>query len=164
MQGPQGLPGPPGPPGEGFNYDAASLAAILGHGQVNNQKGPDSMRDEPMRLFGKDITEAERREIVLKAYEQLKASYDRYRKPNGQKNSPGKTCRDILAAYPDSPSGEYWIDPNEGDIKDAILVYCDMKLKATCVLPKPEKSKEISYSGQEEEIWLSEVSGGMKVK
>lgn len=106
--GPQGLPGPPGPPGppgDGLGYDAASLAAILGQAQINNQKGPSSQGDEPMRIFGKELTTEERRKIVVRAYEQLKTSFERFKKPNGQKSSPGKTCRDILSAYPESTSG-----------------------------------------------------------
>jgi collagen type II alpha len=58
------------------------------------------------------MTEQERRELVVKAYEQLKASFDRFKKPNGDKNDPGKTCKDIWSAYPESKSGKmvtyYW--------------------------------------------------------
>lgn len=60
-------------------------------------------------------------------------------------------------------SGEYWIDPNEGDTRDAILVHCDMPNRATCLLPRPEKSPEINYIGEEQEIWLGEIQNGMKV-
>lgn len=59
--------------------------------------------------------------------------------------------------------GEYWIDPNEGDIKDAILVYCDMETKASCVFPKPEKSPILSYEKRDQEVWLGEMQSGMKV-
>lgn len=59
--------------------------------------------------------------------------------------------------------GEYWVDPNEGDSKDAILVHCDMEKKATCIIPKPEKSAEIRYEGKDSEIWLGEISNGFKV-
>lgn len=59
--------------------------------------------------------------------------------------------------------GQYWIDPNEGDTKDAILVHCDMEKKASCILPKPDKSPTISYKGRGPEIWLGDIQGGMKV-
>lgn len=104
--GPAGPPGPPGPPGDGLGYDAASLAQLLSQGQINNQKGPDSLGDEPMRIFGKEMTEEERRDIVIKAYEQLKLSFEKFKKPNGDKYHPGKTCKDISIAYPESRSGE----------------------------------------------------------
>lgn len=74
-------------------------------GQINTQKGPDPLGDEPVRIFGKEMTEEERRELVLKAYENLKASFERFKKPNGQKNGPAKTCRDLAVAYPEYPSG-----------------------------------------------------------
>lgn len=63
------------------------------------------MGDEPARLFSKDITEEERKALILKAYEQLKASFEKFRKPNGEKAAPGKTCRDIAVAHPELPSG-----------------------------------------------------------
>lgn len=59
--------------------------------------------------------------------------------------------------------GDYWIDPNEGDIRDAIMVYCDMDKKASCIYPKPDESPEISYSTQKKEFWLSDISEGFKV-
>ncbi|KAG5898590.1 hypothetical protein JTB14_016601 [Gonioctena quinquepunctata] len=160
--GPSGPSGPPGPPGEGVGYDAASLAALLSQG-ANNQKGPDPMNDQPARIFGKEMTEEETRDLINKSYEQLKTSFDRLKKPNGQKNSPGKTCRDILAAYPESQSGQYWVDPNDGDIRDSILVHCDMDKRATCVFPKPARSPEIRYEGRDPEIWLGEIEHGMQI-
>lgn len=35
--------------------------------------------------------------------------------------------------------GDYWIDPNQGDAKDAILAYCDMHERTTCIYPKPSE-------------------------
>lgn len=43
------------------------------------------------------------------------------------------------------------------------MVHCDMEKKATCVLPKPERTPEITYVGEEQEVWVGEVEGGMKV-
>lgn len=100
---------------------------------------------------------------MLKAYENLKVRFEKFKKPNGEKSYPAKTCRDIAVAYPEFESGNYWIDPNDGDIRDAILVYCDLKKRASCVVPAPAKSDEISYQGKEAEIWLSEMSNGMKI-
>lgn len=59
--------------------------------------------------------------------------------------------------------GQYWVDPNDGDIKDAILVHCDMEKKATCIMPKPARSPEIRYQGRDPEIWLGEIENGMEV-
>jgi len=100
---------------------------------------------------------------VLKAYENLKERFEKFKKPNGEKSYPAKTCRDLAVAYPEYKSGNYWIDPNDGDIRDAILVYCDMEKRASCVVPQPMKSNEISYKGKEAEVWLSEIPDGMKI-
>lgn len=159
----QGPPGPPGPPGETLGYDANTLAALLGQ-SMGSSKGPDPMGDEPPRLFGDNgFSEAERRALVLKAYEQLKNAFERYKKPDGQKQAPARTCRDLAVAHPELTSGQYWVDPNEGDIRDAILVHCDLENRATCVLPQPKKSEPIIVIGHEQEVWLGEIKGGMKV-
>ena len=64
--------------------------------------------------------------------------------------------------YPSA--GEYWVDPNGGDQKDAILVYCNAETKATCVLPKPEKTPEMSPSLKVPgDYWLSDLEGGSQV-
>lgn len=99
----------------------------------------------------------------MQAYEHLKRSFERFKKPDGEKSFPAKTCRDLFLAHPDKPSGDYWIDPNEGDVRDAILVYCNADTKATCVKPSPEKTPEVSYVGHDQEVWLSEVEGGIKM-
>jgi len=58
-------------------------------------------------MFGKDISEKERRELLVKAYENLKSSFQKLVKPDGQKDSPAKTCRDLFIAYPNKLSGEF---------------------------------------------------------
>lgn len=129
-----------------------------------NLQGPDPLSgDEPARLFGADLSDSERRELIMKAYETLKTQWERFRRPNGEKDFPAKTCRDLHVAHPELPSGDYWVDPNEGDIRDAILVRCDMVNKATCLYPQPNRTPEITYVGEEQEIWVTEVEGGMKV-
>ena len=63
------------------------------------------------------------------------------------------------------PSGEYWVDPNEGDVKDAIVVHCDMEHKATCVLPQPTMTQEYNWVGRSAGMaWLGEdIKPGMEV-
>jgi collagen type II alpha len=109
------------------------------------------------------LSDEEKRAIVYKAYENLKVRFEKFKKPNGEKTYPAKTCRDLAVAYPEYESGNYWIDPNDGDIRDAILVYCDLKTRASCVVPSPSKSNEMSYTGREQEIWLSELDNGFKI-
>ncbi len=154
--GERGMPGPPGPPGESTGYDAAALAAMLGQG---NTKGPDPLSDQP--ILKEELTTEQRKQLVISAYKKLKASFDEFSKPNGDQKTPAKTCRDLKIAHPEMESGEYWVDPNAGDPKDAILVYCDMSLPvpATCIQPKPEVSDEIAVESNEREIWFSDLTG-----
>lgn len=146
-----------------MGYGVEVLAALLGQGQT---KGPDPLQGDdselPARLFGQEITDDERRDLITKAYEQLKTSYKKFLRPEGTKESPAKTCRDLSYTHPDLPSGEYWVDPNEGDVKDAIVVHCDMEQKATCVLAQPSMTQEYNWVGGSNGItWLGEdiVSG-----
>ena len=101
--------------------------------------------DQPARIAAKDLTPEQQKQLVVKFYKELKASFDSYALPDGGKDNPAKTCRDLHAAMSDKPSGEYWVDPNAGDPNDAILVYCDMAKRATCIYPKPEVSEEIAF-------------------
>lgn len=64
---------------------------------------------------------------------------NRVYRPSGKKSSPGKTCADIKEAFPESKNGEYYIDPNEGEVDDAIKVYCKFDTDETCVAPKKSK-------------------------
>lgn len=108
--GPPGQPGQPGPPGEALAYDAAAIAAMLQQGSV---KGPDSLNDDPQsmppRFFKDDMTPAEKKEVVMKAYEKLKVSLNKFLKPDGQKDSPAKTCYDIRYNHPDFKSGKVFL-------------------------------------------------------
>lgn len=56
---------------------------------------------------------------------------------------------------------QYWVDPNAGDPKDAILVYCDMEAEsgpATCIQPKPSTSEEMAVETSEREMWFSDMT------
>lgn len=133
-----------------------------------NDKGPGSSSryqdDAPSRPFGDHaLTVDDQRNIVKKAYEQLKKSYEKLTKPTGDKDSPARTCKELSLARPELPTGDYWIDPNEGDKNDAILVHCDMSKKATCIKSQPQRSKNINHIGDDHEMWLSEVHDGMKL-
>lgn len=61
--------------------------------------------------------------------------------------------------------GEYWIDPNEGDVRDAVLVKCDAIMKSTCVIPQPNHIGPIDFGNRhpQPEIWLSEIENFGKV-
>jgi len=50
------------------------------------------------------------------------------------------------------------VDPNEGDVRDAVLVRCDHITKSTCVKPQPDHIGPIDFENRnpQPEIWLSE--------
>lgn len=145
-----------------MGFDMAAMQAMLGQG---NTKGPDPLSDEPARI-AKELTPEEQKRLVVKFYKELKQSFDSYAIPDGGKETPAKTCRDLAAAFPDKPSGEYWVDPNAGDPNDAILVHCDMEKRATCIMPKPSMSEEVAFTTQERMTWFSDIpleSGGFQL-
>lgn len=161
MPGNPGLPGPPGRPGEPFGYDAAALHAIMGQGQV---KGPDPLvGDEPSKLFDKDVPLEEKKRIVFEYYKKLVEEYEKLRNPTGEKDAPAKTCRDLAISHPELPDGMYWIDPNEGDSKDAVQVYCNMAKGATCITPSPNKIPgKAYYIGRGKHTWFSDMKEGFQ--
>ena len=149
-----GPPGPPGPPGDSIGYDAASLSMLMGQGKT---KGPDPLQNDG--VFAPELSEEELETLVISAYKKLKDSFAEFQTPDGDKNTPAKTCRDLFVAHPEKPSGEYWIDPNGADPRDSILVYCDASTKSTCIKSQPEISPEYSlHKESKEEMWLSEAS------
>jgi len=111
-------------------------------------------------MFGFDDSSDEKKLRILEAYTKFKETLNNFERPNGEKNSPAKTCSDLKVSYPDKPSGEYWVDPNAGSPRDAILVYCDMEKMATCIQPKPSASDEMSVESTEREVWFSDIPTG----
>ena len=68
-----------------------------------NFQGPDPLSsDQPI----KDITPEEQKRRVLNAYRELKKTFEEFQQPDGGKETPAKTCKDLHIAHPDKPSGE----------------------------------------------------------
>jgi len=86
------------------------------------------------------------------------------RKPQGTVTSPARNCRDLALSRPELADGEYWIDPNAGSAKDALLVYCRLSLNQTCLKPSPTsiKKEDLSKEGQGH-AWFSNMKGGFKL-
>ncbi|XP_057245384.1 collagen alpha-1(I) chain-like, partial [Malurus melanocephalus] len=67
------------------------------------------------------------------------------------------------------PSGEYWIDPNQGCNLDAIKVFCNLETGETCVYPTQasiaRKNWYLSKNPKEKKhIWFGEtMSDGFQV-
>jgi len=61
-------------------------------------------------------------------------------KPDGSPEFPAKSCKDIQMCFPEATTGEYWIDPNGGQIDDKVKVLCNFTADRveTCVQPTAE--------------------------
>lgn len=128
-------------------------------------KGPDPLAgDEPAKLFDSNVPLEEKQRIVFDYYRRLVDEYDRLRHPTGQKDAPARTCRDLAISHPELQDGLYWIDPNEGNAKDAVQVQCRMATRATCVLPSPSQvPRKVHYVGRAKQTWFSEMEGGFQL-
>ncbi|XP_044179036.1 collagen alpha chain-like [Acropora millepora] len=76
-----------------------------------------------------------------------------YKRQNGTRQYPARSCRELHLDYPQYPSGRYWIDPNEGCINDALFVYCDFQKQANCIDPKKNKIVVPELSTR---MWISQ--------
>lgn len=142
------------------------MAALMGMMSQGGSKGPDPMSGDDSSVVGNNgrmfppldsLTDEERNEVMQRAYEQLKASFDAIAKPDGSQKAPSKSCKDLKTAHPTKPSGDYWIDPNGMDVKDAIMVHCNMDTGSTCVQPKPAMSQEITIASTETDAWIGDI-------
>jgi len=158
-----GLPGPPGPPGP--PVDLGALGALTQRWNNGRYSSYDP-QTEKARLYrsskdqsGKPVVDPVKVTLALLHYK-----LELVKKPNGTKEFPARTCKDLLMCYPGLQSGEFWVDPNEGITEDAIKVYCDFSFNATCLYSskenKPFASKRKKwYSGPDVYKWLGEDLG-----
>lgn len=119
--GDQGIDGLPGVPGESFGYDLRVLTSLMAQFKQNNNGGhtPDN-----------DDLEKEKLMLAYQTYKNFKAKFDDF---FSNRAYSLRSCADVSYAFPEYESDSYIIDPNEGDIADAVLVYCNMDKKATCI-------------------------------
>lgn len=70
--------------------------------------------------------------------------------------------------HPEWKSGDYWIDPNQGCILDAIRVYCNMETGETCVYSSPQSIPQKNWyttknPKEKKHIWFGEnMDGGFQ--
>nr|XP_013806657.1 PREDICTED: collagen alpha-3(V) chain-like [Apteryx mantelli mantelli] len=56
--------------------------------------------------------------------------------PDGTKEKPAATCKELLLAHPRLPDGRYYIDPNQGSRRDALPAFCNFTAGGeTCLAP-----------------------------
>ena len=56
----------------------------------------------------------------------MRIELEKMKKPIGTRESPARSCKDLLFGHPQLKDGFYWIDPNLGMNDDAVKVYCSM--------------------------------------
>ncbi|KAH0615536.1 hypothetical protein JD844_004919, partial [Phrynosoma platyrhinos] len=65
--------------------------------------------------------------------------------PNGTKDRPATTCKDLLLARPHLSDGYYYIDPNQGSPQDALVAFCNFTAGGeTCISPL---QNQLEYQG-----------------
>jgi len=74
--------------------------------------------------------------VMLDHINALKKEVDYMRYPQGTRENPAISCREIKLGHPSYKTGWYYVDPNLGSIDDAIHVWCNMtETPETCVYP-----------------------------
>jgi len=135
--GPAGPPGPPGPPGDISNLLTGDI-----WNTVNGNKGITLYRS---KRATDDNTDEDLDQFIARSYKLFKnftdiwkVVTDKYIKHEGlgTKKVPAGSCKDLFKLKPTLPSGDYWIDPNGGTTKDAVLVHCNATNYETCIWPK----------------------------
>jgi len=167
-QGSPGDRGPPGPPAvlpaefgqlsfpglqSGYSYD--SPAASL-----------ETEKSGTPRLYRGRQQNEEKKPKTIDLYDVITYRLDMYKNPNGSKEFPARTCRDLHMSYPKFLSGLYWIDPNGGITNDAIKVYCEFHTNASCLYPGEESQPYVTdqkkwYSGSDGYKWLGKELLGL---
>merc|ERR1719397_31663 len=102
------------------------MAALMGMMSQGGSKGPDpASADDPSVQMGRffppmdHLSAEEKSEAMEAAFNRLKASFDMLAKPDGTQKAPAKNCQTLKTNHPTKPSGDYWIDPNGMDDKEA---------------------------------------------
>jgi len=123
-------------------------------------KGPLASRgyNAHYRYYGADEAdkqaEADKHHKSFTAHSQklkeLLEAVDKRVKTTGKMDHPARTCAELFATWKHLPSGNYFIDPNEGSPSDAILANCNRETMETCVQQDNLEVKNTNYgNGQE---------------
>merc|ERR1719431_1411708 len=160
--GPAGPAGPPGPPGDISNLLSGDI-----WNTVNGNKGITMYRSK--RAVDDEKMNADLDQFIARSYKLFKnftdiwkVVTDKYIKHEGlgTKSVPAPSCRDLFKLKPSSPSGDYWIDPNAGTTKDAVLVHCNATNYETCIWPKMPTIEMMEGEITDQFVWtLKDING-----
>uniref|UniRef100_A0A3B5MWE8 Collagen, type XI, alpha 1b n=1 Tax=Xiphophorus couchianus TaxID=32473 RepID=A0A3B5MWE8_9TELE len=152
-----GPPGPPGPPGDMIQ------PLPIQQSSKRSRRQAETQGDEALADYGMDGPGMEGMDDVFGSLNNLKQDIERMKFPMGTQDNPARTCNDLHLSQPDFPNGEYWIDPNQGCIGDAIKVFCNFTAGGeTCIYPD-KKSTGVRISNWPKESpgsWFSEFKRG----
>lgn len=128
---------------------------------TGTEKGPDPYpyryrADQALKEHDSEV------DVTLKS---LTNQLENIMSPEGTKTDPARSCRDLMLCHSDWKSGEYWIDPNEGSVLDAMKVWCNMETGETCVYPKPKNVPSKNWwsnkgSREHKHVWFGEAMPG----
>lgn len=119
--GDPGVDGLSGIAGEALGYDLKVLTSLMAQFKQSNSDG---------RSSDNEALQKEQMVLAYQTYKNFKAKFEKFLLSRAYSL---RSCADVSYAFPEYPSDNYVIDPNEGDIADAVLVYCNMDKKATCI-------------------------------
>ena len=115
ITGPAGPPGPPGLPGPaGGLFDAASLSGYYPYPLQTQQEKEPSLAQfirqygqyyKNYRSQGNREQKKHQKKGAFELMDEIEARVEAENKPDGSRQFPAKTCRDILMCFPDSSSG-----------------------------------------------------------
>ncbi|KAI1900599.1 hypothetical protein AGOR_G00051580 [Albula goreensis] len=182
--GPPGLPGPPGPKGAKGSSGQAGPKGEMGVPGPPGLPGPPGEVIQPLpfqsipkrskrSIDGSQLVDStgsdnykeyeEGMEEIFGTLNSLKQEIEQMKHPLGTQANPARTCKDLHLCHPDFPSGEYWIDPNQGCPRDSFKVYCNFTAEGeSCIYPD-KKSKGVrltSWPKEDPGSWFSEFKRG----
>jgi len=84
--------------------------------------------------------------------------------PLGSRDQPIRSCKDLFKCFPDAPDGDYWIDSNEGSVKDAYVAQCikhgEDGFPETCITPRMDSiTPGPWYMGPSGHRYISSMNG-----
>ncbi|KAH7981508.1 hypothetical protein HPB49_024929 [Dermacentor silvarum] len=193
--GPQGEPGPPGegpqiPPEMLFQRDRHNRfkrslekldnSSVKDNYIVTSGDDDDTGNDEHnSTLTAEPLSEASFERInrtlthIFANVYIMRREIEQIRRPVGSQPNPSRSCRDLKLAYPDTPDGWYWVDPNLGVPDDAVRAYCGMRAGGeTCVFADGGEDsvriarweKPSSHAADNGSLsWFSQLKGGFRV-
>ncbi|KAK5607325.1 hypothetical protein CRENBAI_001009 [Crenichthys baileyi] len=174
--GPAGLPGPPGRAAVGVSplpeqgrrrrtHTVVNGAAIEEEEEtIDGGEEEGWMQGDQAKQNGLEkAKEGQGMEEVFASLSSMKVEVEGLRNPQGTYLSPARTCKELWLLHPELPSGDYWIDPNQGCHRDAFKAFCNFTAQGeTCLYPdkKFQSVKLAAWKGEKPGTWYSKFRKG----